>query len=130
MQGDYKKMCPQLEFMNIPDEIFAVQGLTLRHIYLNTDRQVLASCIFSKQECIIRYFRQINVDEANMNHDIQQLKTRFEFIRSSLSGHMIRPFKIIFDAKPYPYLIIIESASKPLLSIKPLTLQMARNLLV
>lgn len=55
-------MCPQLEFMTIPDEIFAVQGLTLTHIYLNTDKQVIASCIFQKQECMIRYYRHISVD--------------------------------------------------------------------
>ena len=65
-----------------------------------------------------------------MTHDVQQLKARFEFLRSNLASHMIRPFKVIFDAKPYPYLIVIESVSKPILSIKSLTVQMARNLLV
>jgi hypothetical protein len=43
-----------------------------------------------------------------MTLDIQHLMARFEFIRNNLSIHINRPFKVTFDAKPYPYLIVIE----------------------
>lgn len=47
-----------------------------------------------------------------------------------MGGYFIKPLKIIFETTPKPHLVFIEALSKPVGSIKHMTGEMARNLLI
>ena len=55
---------------------------------------------------------------------------RYEFVNQNMSMYMCKPLKIILEMMPVPHLVVVEDYSQMLPTMKYVTSEAARNLLI
>ncbi len=55
---------------------------------------------------------------------------RYEFVNQNMSMYMCKPLKIILEMKPVPHLVVVEDYSQMFPTLKYVTSEGARNLLI